>query len=286
MTKESNNMLGEKIKNLRKMRGLTQAELAGNYITRNMLSSIENGTANPSLDTLKCIAERLYISVSYLVSEKNDLLFYEKEEVINNIYRAYSAENYSACINLISNLSSTDDELNYLLASSYLELGKKSVASGALITAKKHLKKVFEHAQATRISTSAITAQASMYLSISENIQAPLLEFDANKYSDELNTTMDYELYKYLTLDFSHSFITPNYSLHIEAKKLIKERNYPEAIPLLLNAIDLTKNESYNAFIIFGIYTDIEHCYKQLYDYEKAYLYSTKRMTLLENFKA
>ena len=71
-----------------------------------------------------------------------------------------------------------------------------------------------------------------------------------------------------------------------KAKKLIKERNYQEAIPLLLNAIDLTKNESYNAFIIFGIYTDIEHCYKQLYDYEKAYLYSTKRMTLLENFKA
>ena len=155
-----------------------------------------------------------------------------------------------------------------------------------MIITKKHLKKAFEHASLTRIETANITAQASMYLSISENIQAPLLEFDANKFTDELNNAMDYELYKYLTLDFEHTFTTPNYSLHIEAKKLIKERNYQEAIKLLLNAIELTKNESYNAFIIFSIYTDIENCYKQLYDYEKAYLYSTKRMTLLENFKA
>jgi tetratricopeptide (TPR) repeat protein len=71
----------------------------------------------------------------------------------------------------------------------------------------------------------------------------------------------------------------------MEAKVLIKERNYLEATKRLLNAVELSKNESYNAFVVFSLYSDLEYCYKQLYNYEKAYLYSSKRMTLLESFK-
>ena len=71
--------IGEKIKKLRKLRGMTQAELAGSLITRNMLSSIENGKANPSLDTLTHIAANLSVSVSYLVSDDEDVSFYEKQ---------------------------------------------------------------------------------------------------------------------------------------------------------------------------------------------------------------
>ena len=44
--------IGEKIKSVRASKMMTQAELAGDGITRNMLSKIENGTALPSLTTL------------------------------------------------------------------------------------------------------------------------------------------------------------------------------------------------------------------------------------------
>ena len=37
--------IGEKIKRLRSAKLMTQAELAGDHITRNMLSCIENGVA-------------------------------------------------------------------------------------------------------------------------------------------------------------------------------------------------------------------------------------------------
>ena len=67
--------LGEKIKLRRKSLGLTQSELAGNKITRNMLSRIENGAALPSLDTLEHIAIGLKLPVPYLLSEDDDLPF-------------------------------------------------------------------------------------------------------------------------------------------------------------------------------------------------------------------
>ena len=81
------NLLGEKIKKLRKMRGLTQAELVGDTVTRNMLSSIENGKASPSLETLMNIADRLSVSVSYLISEEDDFVFYEKKKKISQILK-------------------------------------------------------------------------------------------------------------------------------------------------------------------------------------------------------
>ena len=55
----TNNTIGEKIKRLRCAKLMTQSELVGGEITRNMLSRIENGAAQPSLDTLRYIAKKL-----------------------------------------------------------------------------------------------------------------------------------------------------------------------------------------------------------------------------------
>ena len=129
------NTLGEKIKRIRKLRGMTQASIAGEKITRNMLSCIENGTANPSLDTLKYIADKLSVPTEFLISEDDNLNFYQKKSLISKIYRAYDAKNYSACIELIGTITEADDELNFLLADSYLELGKQSIFRGSLLKA-------------------------------------------------------------------------------------------------------------------------------------------------------
>lgn len=279
------NILGEKIKKTRLMRGMTQSSIADGKITRNMLSCIENGTAKPSLDTLQYIAERLSVPVEFLISDDDNLAFYQKKQLINKIYRAYDAKNYSACIALIENISETDDELNFLLADSYSELGKQNTARGSLLKAIECLERAEEYVYKTRIKTSHLEARIAMYISIAKNIQSPLLEFDALKYTAALSDSVDFEFFKYLTIDASYAYETPTYSLHMEAKTLIKERNYTEATKRLLNAVELSKNESYDAFVVFSLYTDLEYCYKQLYNYEKAYLYSSKRMTLLESFK-
>ena len=283
MTKE---ILGKKIKALRKAKGLTQTELAGNKITRNMLSGIENGTSYPSLDTLEYIADGLGVEASYLLSAHDDLAFYQKKEKIKQIYRAYDAKNFSACIKIIKSITYKDNELYYILASSLLEVGKKNITNGALISAQKNLDEALLCCSNTKIDTTHIEAQIPLYAAIAKNVQSPLLEFDYQKYKSALNDGMDFEFFNYLTMDFSYSFETPVYRLHMEAKALIKERNYTEAVKRLLSAVELSKNEGYNAFVVFSLYTDLEYSYKQLYSYENAYLYSTKRMTLLEGFKS
>ncbi len=277
--------LGLKIKSLRKMKKITQAELVGDKITRNMLSRIESGNANPSLETLKLIAEGLSVSVAYLLSDDDDLLYYEKKDKLNKIYRAYEAKKYKAVIDLMSSLPGLDNELYLILSSSHLEYAKELISNGSLVTAEKNLNSASEYAEKTLLNTEYIKAQIPMYSAICKNIQSPLLEFDSQVYIGLVSGSVEYEFFKYLTHDYSYAFENPMYALHMEAKKLINERNYLLAVKRLLTASELIKQKSYNAYVVFSIYADLEYCYKQLYDYENAYLYSTKRMTLLENFK-
>ncbi len=61
--------IGEKLKNARLAAGMSQRQLCGDKITRNMLSLIENGAAKPSMDTLMYLAGRLGQPVSRFLQE-------------------------------------------------------------------------------------------------------------------------------------------------------------------------------------------------------------------------
>ena len=62
--------LGEKIRLARLEVGLSQRQLCGEEITRNMLSQIEHGTAKPSMKTLTFLAARLEKPVGYFLDEE------------------------------------------------------------------------------------------------------------------------------------------------------------------------------------------------------------------------
>lgn len=61
--------LGERIKKLRKEKKLTQTEVVGERLTKGMLSLIENGKAQPSMESLRFIANQLNVEVSYLLDD-------------------------------------------------------------------------------------------------------------------------------------------------------------------------------------------------------------------------
>jgi len=61
--------LGQRIKTCRQELGLSQRQLCGDYMTRNMLSQIESGAARPSMATLTYLAERLGKSISFFLEE-------------------------------------------------------------------------------------------------------------------------------------------------------------------------------------------------------------------------
>ena len=61
--------LGQLLKQARLESGLSQRQLCGEKITRNMLSQIENGSAKPSMDTLRYLAGRLGKPISFFLEE-------------------------------------------------------------------------------------------------------------------------------------------------------------------------------------------------------------------------
>ena len=61
--------LGKRLQQARQEAGLSQKQLCGEKITRNMLSQIEHGTAKPSMTTLQYLAARLGKPVGYFLEE-------------------------------------------------------------------------------------------------------------------------------------------------------------------------------------------------------------------------
>ncbi|MBQ4071758.1 MAG: helix-turn-helix transcriptional regulator [Clostridia bacterium] len=278
--------LGEKIKTARKMRKLTQKSLAGDKITRNMISRIESGIANPSLDTLKYLARKLSLPLAYLLSDGDDLFFYEKNENISSIYSAYKDKDFSLCINRIKSLSDIDSELAYIACTASYELGKSHLFKGEIMSASRCFADARKYSALTLLDARHILSSMQMYEAIAENVQSPLLEFDKDVYLEGIRDVFDYEFYKYLTQDFSYSFNNEVMSEHVRAKRMIKQKRYAEAVEILNETVSLIHSSTFNAYILFGVYFDLEQCSKELRDFENAYKYSNKRLSMLEGFKS
>ena len=78
--------LGEKILQARQAAGLSQRQLCGEVITRNMLSQIEHGTAKPSMKTLAYLADRLGKPISFFLEDERDT------DVLEDLSRLRQAE--------------------------------------------------------------------------------------------------------------------------------------------------------------------------------------------------
>ena len=85
--------IGAKIKELRKERKMTLAQVAGDRITKGMLSLIENGKAQPSMESLQHIAKQLSIDVSELMQTEDQQqikeLYQEVEAKRSALYKVY-----------------------------------------------------------------------------------------------------------------------------------------------------------------------------------------------------
>ncbi len=278
--------LGEKIKIIRKQKGLTQAAIAKNKITRNMLSVIESDKASPSLDTLIYIAKVLEVSPAYLISDSEDVFLFEKMEKINSIKSQFKNKKFHECIEIIEQFDHIDDELEYILAVSYFELGKKAVLGGSLQSGEEYLEHSVFHSNRTIYDTSRIDNSILIYSALVKNIQSPLLELDTVNFENNLSIDFEFDFYKYLIGDTDYKQRNKIFEKHLKAKILIKERRYLDALSLMRSIEEEKTPESYNAYVVFSVYSDMENCYKQLADFENAYRYASKRLSIIEGFKS
>ena len=132
---------------------------------------------------------------------------------------------------------------------------QKALLTGSLKTAIENLDLSLQYSEKTVFNTDHLKAPIIMYKAVASNIQSPLLEFNKEEYEKALLDTTDYEFYKYIILDFDYEYKNSGFKLHIEGKKLLKERKYSEALPILLSAVDHSKSEGYNSYLIFSLPT-------------------------------
>ncbi|MGE8001765.1 helix-turn-helix domain-containing protein [Lysinibacillus sp. NPDC093190] len=95
------NELGQRIKKLRIEKGMTLVELTGNKMSKGMLSMIENGRANPSMDSLKFIARQLGCDPQYLLGSPTPD---ELKTLFNKLEEEYEKNNDEQIISLTQNI--------------------------------------------------------------------------------------------------------------------------------------------------------------------------------------
>ena len=283
--------IGKKIKKLRTEKLMTQSELAGTEITRNMLSRIENGAALPSLGTIQYIAKRLNVSAGYLMADEKDEQIYFKHDEIDNIKKAYMAGDFRICKDMCYNANSgDDDEIKFILSECLLELGIEEFNSGRLRNACSFFDEAIESCSATIYNTGFIVAIAGVYFNYMKKLSSTLESFvldteNINIYPALSNEFCIYAIYNDRDTNniiADAELLSPQgpYAMHIAAKENMRKNKFSEAYKLLheilYSLIEVPQP------ILYDVICDLEICCKELGDYKGAYEYSIEKLSTLQ----
>ena len=286
--------IGEKIKTLRMSKLMTQSELAGNRITRNMLSSIEHGTALPSLPTALYIAERLNVPVGYLLAQDGDEIAYRKMGAIANIRRAYAAKDYAGALSLVNAASASerDDELSMIRAHCEYGLAHTDIVNGHLRAAAARLDRALLACEQTVYDTEWLRRRIGVYFRYLSGISPTLVSdvLDADEVESAVSTgdvLTEYilalesaerssdDLNKYV-LAYAGSL----YAARLQALLLMQSGQYDVA-QQHLEAL-LSREELTFGVLLYEVFGDLEICYRKNEDYKRAYEFAGSRLGLLE----
>lgn len=127
--------IGAQIRALRVAAGLTQSQLCGAYITRNMLSRIENGAVHPSVDTLIYIANRLKVSPAYfLCLNDGEREQFQKSGRVKDARVHFSSAGYEKCSQLLRGTKDPEEALMLCISEGRLAVAdiEKSTLGSAL----------------------------------------------------------------------------------------------------------------------------------------------------------
>ena len=286
--------LGEKIRELRVAKLMTQSELAGTQITRNMLSCIENGTAQPSLATILYIASRLNVPAGFLLAEEGDELLYRKMNSFANIKRAYMAGDWWGCRSLcVSSCPEPDDEIYLLLADCDTEIAIMEFWSGHLRAACRFFDEAVGYAEKTMYSAACVQAKAKTYFRymrrLSPTLYSDILDEEAEleaKYVSDFSNYVDAlealddgdtaQAERYLTKLASDSF----YAAHLRIRMLMIDQSHSEAKKSLMGL--LKSDEVLNEISLYTVLCELEICCRETEDFKGAYNYANEKVALLE----
>ena len=290
--------IGERIRELRISKLMTQADLAGDHITRNMLSCIENGSTNPSLSTIIYIAGRLGVPAGFLLAEQGDEMAYRKMSNLSNIKKAYTTGDVQSCRSLcLSGCPEPDDEISLLLANCDAEIAAEEFWSGRLRSSCRFFDEALSYAEKTIYSTDAIEAEIRVYFHFMERIshtlysdlldEGKVLSVKSNsmisRYLHALDSldsgdvTVAEALINQLTQTGENSF----FEAHLQSKLLIANKNYKQAYKALQQLLQ-DSSTPLNKIELYTVLGDLEICCREDEDYKNAYRFASEKVELVE----
>lgn len=292
--------LGEKIKNARLERHMTQKDVVGDYITRNMLSKIENGSATPSVKTLEYLASALGLPAGYFMTESNG------DELtpgsVSDARAQFKLENYDACVQILEGLNMEGgyrDEAMLLLARAKIVLSKKAMAEGRYEEAIRLAKEAISHNDesiyvSTAFRTEALLLVARCTMELEGDFLKALDDYQASYQDQGLGefyrlTMAEYyigqgdlvsakrEMDSILRLSEASK---PAY-LMLQGSMELKDSQYEQAAKQLEKAEQLARSTGSNYFMS-SLYAMLEQCYREMEDFKKAYHYASMQLQIKE----
>ena len=247
--------VGSKLRQARLVAGLSQRQLCGNVITRNMLSLIENGSARPSMDTLAYLAERLGKPMSFFLGEKST-----NATCMEKARQAYIQGRYAdgeAILKEYKPDGTQDEEFGLLSLLILLEMAEEARSrppyARELLERAAKVQSCYRtpELEQRRLMLLAEVSQETVELPVDDR---PLLcraamvlkKADTRRCLALLEACEDRENARWKYLRAEAAFALEDYAVAAE--------HYPE-----------------------GCYARLEECYRNLGDYKKAYEYACKQ---------
>lgn len=279
---------------------MTQKDVVGDYITRNMLSKIENGSATPSVKTLEYLAGALGLPAGYFMTESGgDELIPGCVADARNYFRNGEFE---ACVQVLSTLELDGgfrEEVNLLLARAKIGLSKKAMADG-------------RYEEAIRLANEALAHNdESLYVSAAFRTEALLLiarctmelEGDFGAALDQYQSAyQDQGLGEFYRLTMAEYYIgqgdlsaakgemdsiarlsdssKPVY-LMLQGSMELKDKQFQEAARQLEKAEQLARTTG-SSYFMSSLYAMLEQCYREMEDFKKAYHYASMQLQIKE----
>ncbi len=281
--------LGKKIRELRLKKGMTQAELAGETVTRNMMSQIEHENALPSVHTILDISERLDVPAEYFFSDMNDPAPFHKMYAIEKVRKLYAAADFVKCMHRLERLGVWDDETEYLYAKSCFGKAQAYYRSGRLAAAEELFEKALVHAEKTVYLAEDFQDAVFCYLNAIQTVRKKETETQREVQNQKIKAFLSEIAYPDLVNGKTKTplFCDENspYAQHLalrEKMQTVLSDEETENLKISLQNLSESLDENAYAVLKYYILCDLEEIAKKTGDYKSAYECSAAKLTLSE----
>lgn len=260
--------LGEKLRQARLEASLSQRQLCGEEITRNMLSQIEHGTARPSMKTLQYLAGRLGKPVSFFLEDTAQVS--PNLEIMASARRLYDRGEAAAAALVLEGYHSPDEifdrEKDILLMLCHLSMARQAIEEGREGYALHLLEKA---AVETAYAGAELNRRRLLLLGRLRgqkvSSQLPSLDEELLLRGEEALSENKPERAARL-LDAAENQDTPRFCF-LRGRAYLGEKEYAKAADCLQKA-----EKAYPQAVSL-----LEICYRELGDYRRAYEYACRQ---------